>query len=328
MEAMLEASRFSGVPEIRNLHSKRGVNYADFKRDTLKLRPTRILADIATAWAMILLALFLLSFIATNSPFVLLAPLFGLWIGFWLQAYTIYFHEAAHYNIHPKKEINDLLSDVCLTPFVGMWIRLYRVSHWKHHLYLGTRDDTEISYYKPVGVGQTMEVLTGLYLLKAAYKYLTNFTRAEAVAQERSVRLQFFIALTIMFASQAAIIGLLFWYVSFAASLSWALAFLVFLPFFHRLRQTLEHRSFTADRYTDYTKVEHGPVNRIFGSDFLSKHFGGAGFNRHLLHHYDPTVSYTSFDELERFFLDTELAPQIEASRTTYPKAFGILLRQ
>ena len=325
---MLEASRFSGVPAIRNLHSKRGVNYADFKRHTLKLRPTRILADIATAWAMILLALFLLSFIATNSPFVLLAPLFGLWIGFWLQAYTIYFHEAAHYNIHPKKEINDLLSDVCLTPFVGMWIRLYRVSHWKHHLYLGTRDDTEISYYKPVGVGQTMEVLTGLYLLKAAYKYLTNFTRAEAVAQERSVRLQFFIALTIMFASQAAIIGLLFWYVSFAASLCWALAFLVFLPFFHRLRQTLEHRSFTADRYTDYTKVEHGPVNRIFVSDFLSKHFGGAGFNRHLLHHYDPTVSYTSFDELERFFLDTELAPQIEASRTTYPKAFGILLRQ
>src|SRR5688500_13011106 len=139
---MLEASRFSGVPEIRNLLSKQGVNYMDFKREALKVSLTLILANIATAWVMILLALFLLSFMAKNFLLILLTPLYGLWIGFWLQAYTIHFHEAAHYNIHPDKKINDLLSNLCLTPFVGMWIKQYRVSHWKHHLYLGTRDDT------------------------------------------------------------------------------------------------------------------------------------------------------------------------------------------
>ena len=33
----------------------------------------------------------------------------------------------------------------------------------------------------------------------------------------------------------------------------------------------------------------------------FSRYFGGAGFNRHLLHHLDPSISYTRFDEFERF---------------------------
>jgi len=33
--------------------------------------------------------------------------------------------------------------------------------------------------------------------------------------------------------------------------------------------------------------------DRLFGDDFFSCTFGGAGFNRHLLHHWEPQISYT-----------------------------------
>ena len=71
---------------------------------------------------------------------------------------------------------------------------------------------------------------------------------------------------------------------------------------FMELRQTLEHRN----NHKKYQKSQLCPkdygVNQIFGNNFFSRYFGGAGFNRHLLHHLDPSISSTRFDEFEEFF--------------------------
>jgi hypothetical protein len=54
---------------------------------------------------------------------------------------------------------------------------------------------------------------------------------------------------------------------------------------------------------------------------------GAAGFNRHLLHHWDPAVSYTQFDAMEKFMMQTQYRAMIEARRTTYWKALRDFLK-
>jgi hypothetical protein len=74
--------------------------------------------------------------------------------------------------------------------------------------------------------------------------------------------------------------------------------------------------------------VPHGPVNRLFGNGALSRTFGNAGYNRHLLHHWDPAVSYTRFDEMESFLMSTELAKVINGARATYVGTLLTLMRR
>ena len=103
-----------------------------------------------------------------------------------------------------------------------------------------------------------------------------------------------------------------------AVAVAWVLGSLAFRPMFNAVRQLLEHRSEQADPAADYSAVAHGAVNRLFGKGPMASTLGAAGFNRHLLHHWDPGVSYTRLAELETFLLDTELASSMRARRTSY----------
>jgi hypothetical protein len=93
---------------------------------------------------------------------------------------------------------------------------------------------------------------------------------------------------------------------------------LVFFPCATTVRQLVEHRKFKARCQQDFRHEVHGAVNRMFGTGFVARYFGSAGFNRHLLHHWDPAISYTRFDEMEGFLLRTTIAEELESHRTGY----------
>ena len=101
-------------------------------------------------------------------------------------------------------------------------------------------------------------------------------------------------------------------------ALAWVLGFLTWFPFFITLREILEHRDFDTAKDTDFTRTPHGAISRIFGNGPVAATLGGAGFNRHLLHHWEPQISYTRLGELERFLLETEAGPIIRARQVTY----------
>jgi fatty acid desaturase len=294
------------------------------------IRPHIIYRDALLCVAMLALPIVVFAALPPGFWHWLFIPPAALWLGFWLHSYTLYLHEAAHFNIHPDKKKNDLLSDIFITPFAGMLVRDYRVSHWQHHLFLGQANDTETSYRTSVNLRQAVAGLTGIYLLKTALRYSRNFNTIDQKVRDgaASRSVTFLISLALMAAVQGAICLLLWYFISFPAGAAWAGAVLVVYPFLAQLRQTLEHRDLNAAKGTDYSVVEHGPVNRMFGPGFFSRYFGGAGFDRHLLHHYDPSISYTRFDELEKYFMGTELAPGIDKSRATYWKTFITLARQ
>jgi fatty acid desaturase len=60
----------------------------------------------------------------------------------------ILLHEGAHFQLHPKRRWNDLLTDIfCSIPFFG-WVRHYRHFHFIHHRHLLNADhDPEVEFY-------------------------------------------------------------------------------------------------------------------------------------------------------------------------------------
>ena len=98
----------------------------------------------------------------------------------------------------------------------------------------------------------------------------------------------------------------------------------VSFPFFGSLRQLLEHRSAAASRHVDYSVAPHGRMTRMFREGPFGSTFGAAGFTRHLLHHWDPSVSYTNLAEVE-VFLRGCAAARPHLGKTGYLRAFGAL---
>ena len=322
----------NGVPNLAVLRNRDDLAWKDFRRQ-LKPNYAVVVANILLAWSMITLAV--LGFTALNALHVYwlayaFIPIGGLWYAFWIQAYTAHFHESAHFNFAPR-HLNDLLSRIFLTPFMGLDVKSYRISHWQHHRFLGDPRDTEVSYHEPLTPKRILEGFSGLYLLRSLARYLWNYRRINqrpaAPRPEEFQALHFFGPITYAFVVQALILFLLFRFISLPAALAWGCGFFLFGSFLSILRQTLEHRSLEAPDGVDFKKVSHGAVNRLFGTDLFSRSFGGAGFNRHLLHHWDPTISYTCFDDLEAFLLETEAHDEVERQRTTYWKTFKEMFR-
>jgi len=258
----------------------------------------------------------------------LLIPFVAIFQSYWVHSYACHFHEAAHYNLHKNRKINDLLALIFLTPFIGMFVQHYRATHWEHHRYLGGVSDTEVSYRNPINVRFFIQGLTGFSLLGILAKYVKNFSKAGLKRKKENLSLYFMASLGIYLMSQLLILMLLNKYISFPAVVSWLLTLVLFFPLLSQLRQILEHRSYVASSEDDYQLCEHEPVNRMFGNDFFSRYFGSAGFNSHLLHHLDPSVSYTSFREMEAFLLKTRVASHLNSSKTTYFKCFKRLVSQ
>jgi fatty acid desaturase len=245
--------------------------------------------------------------------------------GYVLAFLHLFLHEAAHWNLAPSRRWNDLLANLLLGSFLGVDVRRYRPIHWEHHKHLGTTRDTERSYFEALSVRFVLESLTGIRVLRV----LAGRRRALASAapkdggeaQQRS--LQPYAAALLNLGLLAALLALGYPQVA----LAWALGLGVVFPFFASVRQVLEHRSERASAATDYARVDHGAVNRIFGDGPLASTLGGAGFNRHLLHHLEPQLSYTRLADLETFLLRTDLRDALRARRTTYLATFARLVR-
>jgi len=290
-----------------------GRTWDDFRR-TLRPHYARAWREVALCHVMLILGLVAQGVAAGHGLAVslLALPLTTAWIGFWTAPLMLFVHEAAHYLMHPRKATNDRLSNWLVGAFVAEDIPDYRATHWLHHLYLGTPDDTEVSYHNAPTPGFFLAALTGVHVLRTMAARSRRPT-GDAAPRPGKRRGMFRFA-----AYQAAVLALALALGVPSMAVAWLVGAVVVYPFLGALRQMLEHRAFDARVGVDYRVVHHGPVNRMFGTDLFSRIVGSAGFNRHLLHHWYPWISYTRFDELETFFMHTPLASQVDAARATY----------
>jgi fatty acid desaturase len=129
-------------------------------------------------------------------------------------------------------------------------------------------------------------------------------------------------------AFHAGLLGLLFAAGRWGLVITWVAAMIIVFPLFATIRQLMEHRDIAASGKIDYSKIDHGKVNRLFGNGPLDSSFGAAGFNKHLLHHWDPSISYTCLNEVEKFLTNCpETSAIIHKSKTSYLKTFVALFK-
>ena len=318
---------FGDSIKISDIQNSAGDNYISFRKK-LTIKPIILLFDMIFPWFMIFISIFFLTQIKSIQLNIILIPVAAFWLAFWIKAYSLLFHEAAHHNIHTNRRINDVIANIFISPFFGMWIDQYRNHHWEHHLHLGKLKDTEVSYHNPINFFQIINGITGIYVLKKLVEYFVYFNKdAKNLKQSSNISL-FISSIFFMIFTQVIIILILYNFFSAFMAISWFLGFFFFSPLLEKIRQTCEHRSLNATKEIDYKKIEHGPVNRIFGDDFFSRYFGAAGFNKHFLHHLDPAISYTSFKELENFLIDSNVSHLIRSDRFSYLQTFKSLFNK
>ena len=120
------------------------------------------------------------------------------------------------------KKLNDLISNVFLTPFMGFWVKEYRVHHWEHHKNFGEDGDTETSYMAPLSFKGVIEALTGIYLIKTAMRYFIFASRKnDNRVVNFSSSMKFIIGLVIMLSTQLLIAITLFLFINPFAGFVW-----------------------------------------------------------------------------------------------------------
>ena len=305
------------------LRDKSGRAYAEFKRQ-LTPRFLVVWRDISFGYAALgVVAVALIAMHAFHPWLTLLAiPLGALSFGFIFAYLNLFFHEAAHWNLAAERHLSDRLADAFIGIFFGQSIAAYRTVHFGHHQNHGTPADSEHSYFDVLNMRFLVGSLFGVRVLKVV-RERQKFA-VETKQEIKSASRRAFVRGVLL---NSLIVGGYLWVGYWAVAIAWIVGLVSAFPFFNATRQLLEHRDELADDSADYAKVAHGRVNRLFGDSLLAQTLGGAGFNRHLLHHWDPQISYTRLAEVESFLMQTDHAQLFQQRQTTYGRTFLRLIR-
>jgi fatty acid desaturase len=312
-----------------SLVDDRGTPYREFRR-TLTPRYWLIWLHIGAGYVVLVGSVAALVAWAPPLPVGLaFAALGALVIGYALAYLNNFFHEATHYNLLPRRRVNDLATNLLMGWLFGSSISTYRKIHFQHHRALGTTQDSENSYFDPLRIRYLVEGLFGLKVIRTLRRYRQTEKRREdrgGDQERRALDRSRLLWLLVAAIANLALAALLWVLGSPAAALAWVGGVVLAFPFFVSLRQLLEHRSEHASPVIDYTHVDHGAVNRLFGDGPVADTLGSAGFSRHALHHWEPTLSYTRLKDLERYLLRSPARDAVVRRQTSYRETFLRLL--
>ena len=306
-----------------------GIGYLEFRK-TLRPKFGQAWMDIALGYVGFLFLGAALWFVPRTHWPVASAAAVAASIGFgYIHHYlALFMHESAHYNLVASRRTNDLLANVFLGVLQCYSVETYRPTHFGHHREVGLPEDPERHYFHALDLSIVILTLSGIRPALAVYARLFSAKAAEPSAAPKPESMK---GKWVVFAGallHGTIVVGAFLAGKWPLGIAWAAGFLLWFPLFSTLRQILEHRDFNASKSTDYSKVPHGEVTRVFGDGPVSRTFGAAGFSRHLLHHWEPQISYTRLADLERFLLESEAGPLIRAAQETYSSAFLKLVRK
>jgi fatty acid desaturase len=283
-------------------------------RKTLTPRFAIVWRDIALGYA-VLAAIVVAVGSVSGIPLGLAAACLGaVGIGVTIAYLQLFIHEAAHANLASRRRISDWIANIFIAWQVGTSIAAYRAVHFEHHRHLGFSRDGERSYVHALTPRLIVEMLTGVHAVRI---FLTRAQSPQPKAAKSKTPLIRGAAIHLVILATMLAFG------AWPAMLAWGGGMAIVYPFMATLRPLLEHRLVRAD---SLRVGESEAVTRLFKSGPLAMVIGGAGFSRHLLHHWEPQVSYTRLAELETYLAGTSLAPVLDARRTTYTRAFRDIL--
>ena len=308
--------------EFCEVISREGKKYTDLRTE---LQPAfkKVIRDIIKGYAFLILVITACSMslrFGLLSPFITV-PTGAFMVGYCLAYLHLFIHAAAHYDIHANKLKNDRICDYFIGVLFGIPVKNYRKIHWLHHNNLGTRNDSEHSYFNELNLIFLLKCITGIHTFSVIFSRAK--TSGQTNTQKSSRNYLLFVAFF-----HLLLLSILFIAAGWPMLLIWLGGLLVVFPLLATLRQLLEHRDIHASGKINYQDIDHGKVSRLFGKGFIDNSFGAAGFNKHLLHHWDPTISYTRLTEVEDFLTTCpKTANIIRESKTSYLKIFIALFK-
>ena len=310
-------SNLEGIP-FNDMINSEGLSYTKF-RQTLKPDYVKTWLHIITG--LLCLAALLLIFVILENTipnwYLLTIPVFSILTGFTVAYINLFVHEAGHYYLHRDKKTNDMLANVFLCSWTGLHIKVYRKIHWLHHQHLATDTDPENSYFNVLSGKFIFETFSGVHVLRI----MLNKNNKHVL--EKELRKKSIMMLWIGFVINSAFLFAAIGFKNYQLAIVWILAMLVFFPFFATIRQLIEHRDELAASDTTFYNSPKGKISRLFTDSAFSKLMGPAGFNKHMIHHWDPVLPFTALGKVELFLISCDKTKEIiQSSKTTYFAAF------
>lgn len=308
------------------LVSGQGQTYRDFRRELTPV-PWIVWRDIIIGYAGLLAVVAVALVLEATYPvasYVATIPVAVL-LGFALHHLGMFQHAAAHFGIAQDRGTNDALANVLFGVLFASHIKAYRAQHGAHHLNHGGEGDSENAYIEKLDAVFFLNWLSGRRTLQK----LLGIGRATPTVSpewaETAKKYGWFRLSSLLI--HVAICIVLFWAGFIAVAIAWGLAIGVFFPMISDVRLIVEHRRPDADPGANYAVERHGAYTRMFKGGLFSKVIGSAGFDRHMLHHWEPSVPYERLPDLERYLRSAGLGEILDGRTTTYSVAFGQLIR-
>ena len=315
-------SQLSG---LANLENSQGITYGIF-RSNLKVNYSRSRFSVYLNWIAIFFILFLIA--KLNSILVLLT--LTVILSLLQHRILLVIHEGAHFLFSKSRTANDIFSNVFSGWFVLNSVQKYRESHLQHHRNLGTPNDPEATYMDTLDLTWMLAAISGLKTLKSVLR--VNRLRNNKVIPTKKNYSGLYVPI-IGAITHFSICYIFLALINYKLFLIWFLSTYILAPLLGILRNLLEHRYVEAvdpriwevlldSKGMKVREVNLNVTTRIFTQSVLSKFYGSMGFTRHLIHHWDPSISFQNLKFVHAFLLDTHIGPLMKLTDSTYTRAF------
>jgi fatty acid desaturase len=276
----------------------------------IKVEPIKWLAIALFIWSIIFLLSFIASKIENTGLYIFSIWLFSLVVGVAQHHLAFLGHDGSHGLVTKNKQINNLLTNLFVCVPLLVHLGNYKKFHDDHHIYVGSKDDTELplkefTREKYVSPQKTSALLLNCFkdlfmggILEIKF-FIVFMTKGKVFEAFGSAAIWWFIVGSFLYLSGILVEFLLIWFIGL---------FTMFWASF-RLRIYFEH----------------------YGLDMLSKNKGDGVTHRmeyakslgwfrllamywgqfHWEHHHNPGVPIYQLAEYRSFLIKQKIGPEI-----------------
>jgi fatty acid desaturase len=271
---------------------------AEVLRPLLEVRPIRAVAALVSTWGLIVAVIAL----ALGWPHPVTWFLAVLVVGRCQHALAVLMHDAAHYRLFDHRWWNDFVGQwLCARP-IASHLLAYRTVHLRHHKYLLTDKDPDLSLSLPFPCGRASwwrklfrDAVGISALTMRGYLSVDRETGRMRLARGNLLRRWSWSTAWQRLAVAAGIALLFWWGYGWAFLVLWWLPLMTVYQVILRIRGVLEHAA-VPDRADPLrnarTILTKNPVARFF----LNPHHVAY----HLEHHLYPAVPHYNLPRLHR----------------------------
>lgn len=317
------------LPGLSGITNTSGVTYGDFRK-TLKVRYSQIQLGIVFSF----LSIFMLIYLSDKTKNLVLLSIIAICLSLTEHRILNVLHEGSHYLLSKSRNFNDFFCNIFAGWFVLSDVDQYRITHIEHHRNLGSEFDPENAHMEKLDLTWLISLFSGFNTLRRMGVRTKSRNNLGPRAQ---AKLRHLLVPVIGLLLHALVVVVVYKYLSLHVLILWVVATFVLTPALGILRNLLEHKYVEGvdaaiwyqivgrEKPEDVVKTV---TTRTFTRSLLSRLYGSMGFTRHLLHHWDPSISFANLGLVHNFLLETPLEENLRKVDSTFTSTFIHLWRK